>query len=388
MRKGHNVEINWFPGHMAKTLRKMKDHVKQVDLVIETCDARIPVSSRNPELSKLIGDKPLILVLNKADLADPEATRAWLSYFSHLGIHAIAIDSTKRSGPDQVQEAALALMQDKTDRSRERGRLFQPIRVMIAGIPNTGKSTLINTLVRRKVAMAQDKPGVTRSAAWVRSSGQLELLDTPGVLWPKLGSRKSQIALAATGAIRDVVLDLEEVTARVIYQLQIHYPQLLAERYGVGSALSDSASDETTGSKTSAAVESDEAMAGYDSEPAMLTADPELAAGSALLVAAARKRGCLQSGGRVDTARFSALFLDELRGGRIGRISLEWPPRQSDRTKDRGTASGQGTADTAAETENANAAAETKNANIITPAENADATAESETSMNAGYEEL
>lgn len=316
------MEINWFPGHMAKTLRKMKDQVKLVDLVIETCDARIPESSRNPELSKLIGDKPRILVLNKSDLADPDATRAWIAYYERLGLQVLAIDSTRRNGPDLVQDAAIALMQDKIDRSRERGRLFQPVRVMIAGIPNTGKSTLINTLVRRKAAQAQDKPGVTRSAAWVRSSGQLELLDTPGVLWPKLGSRSSQIALAATGAIRDVVLDLEEVAARIMFLLQAHYPHLLAERYGIGSGAS-------AANEPGAAEDAQQ-----DADEPMLTTDPELAEGHALLEAAARKRGFLQSGGRVDTARFAVIFLDELRGGRIGRISLEWPPEQTGRARD------------------------------------------------------
>lgn len=291
---------------MAKTLREMKDHLRQVDLVIETCDARIPESSRNPELSRLIGQKPLILVLNKADLADPAATAAWKAYYGRKGLTVMESDSTRRIGPDQIRETALAMMKDKIEKARSRGRLYQPVRAMVAGIPNTGKSTLINTLARRKVAAAQDRPGITRRASWVRSAGSLELLDTPGVLWPKIGDHDSQVALAATGAIRDVILDLEDVAARTLVRLFRHYPSLLAERYGIGLDDIELATD------------------------LMTVADEQAATGYSLLISAARRRGCLLSGGRVDTARFAVLFLDELRGGKIGRISLEWPPEDTD----------------------------------------------------------
>ncbi len=330
------MEINWFPGHMAKSLRKMKEQVKLVDLIIETCDARIPESSRNPELAGLTGDKPLILVLNKADLADPETTQQWLDYYTRQGLQVLAIDSTKRNGPDQVQNAAIKLMQAKIDRSKERGRIFQPVRAMIVGIPNTGKSTLINTLVRRKAAQAQDKPGVTRRTAWVRSGGQLELLDTPGVLMPKIESKASQIVLAATGAIRDVILDLEEIAARVIHMLDVHYPRQLAERYQVGRGVIEADRDgdmaDDSGNSFSDAHINNDAHDDHAAE-SMLIADPELAAGYQLLEAAALMRKCLQSGGRADTARFAVIFLDELRGGRIGRISLEWPPKKTERAK-------------------------------------------------------
>lgn len=302
------MEINWFPGHMAKTLREMKDHLRQVDLVIETCDARIPESSRNPELARLVGMKPRILVLNKADLADPAATQAWTAFYSRQGVTVIASDSTKRIGPEKIREIALLLMKDKIEKAKSRGRLYQPVRAMVAGIPNTGKSTLINTLARRKIAAAQDRPGVTRSASWIRSAGQLELLDTPGVLWPKLGDRESQVALAATGAIRDVILDLEDVASSTLARLFKHYPQLLQDRYGIGQ-------DDLT-----------------EGEDLMLTDNPAAATGYRLLTAAARKRGCLLAGGKVDTARFAVLFLDELRGGKIGRITLEWPPLSETRT--------------------------------------------------------
>ena len=296
------MEINWFPGHMAKTLREMKDHLRQVDLVIETCDARIPESSRNPELSRLIGGKPRILLLNKADLADPEATRAWMAWYLQKGITVFASDSTRRTDAERIREAALDLMKDKIERAKSKGRLFQPVRAMVAGIPNTGKSTLINTLAKKRIAQAQDRPGVTRNASWIRSAGQLELLDTPGVLWPKIDNRDSQLVLAATGAIRDVVLDLEDVACRTMDLLFHHYPQLLAERYGVGQTDLENGDD------------------------SMLALDESAVRGYRLLRAAAMRRGCLLPGGRVDTARFAILFLDELRGGKIGRITLEWPP--------------------------------------------------------------
>lgn len=296
------MEINWFPGHMAKTLREMKDHLRQVDLVIETCDARIPESSRNPELSRLIGVKPRILLLNKSDLADPEATKAWMAWYLQKGITVFASDSTRRTDAERIREAALGMLKDKIERAKSKGRLFQPVRAMVAGIPNTGKSTLINTLAKKRIAQAQDRPGVTRSASWIRSAGQLELLDTPGVLWPKIDNRDSQLVLAATGAIRDVVLDLEDVACRTMDLLYRHYPQLLTERYGIGQA----------------DLEAD--------DESMLALDEMVVRGYRLLRAAARRRGCLLPGGRVDTARFAILFLDELRGGKIGRITLEWPP--------------------------------------------------------------
>jgi ribosome biogenesis GTPase A len=280
------MTINWFPGHMARTLREIKEMLGQVDLVIETCDARIPLASRNPELAKLIKNKPVILVLNKADLADPAVTRLWIDHFQRKEIAAIACNSIKRTGLNLVVSTARNLCREKLDRAQAKGRIFRSIRILVVGIPNTGKSTLINALSSRKAAKTADKPGVTRQLSWIKTGGQLELLDSPGVLWPKIESRRQQLHLAATGAIRDNLLSVEEIAADTLSELQNLYPQLLQERYKLDQA---------------------------ETSP------------QAMLEQAARNRGCLLSGGRADIDRFATLFLDELRGGRIGRISLERP---------------------------------------------------------------
>ena len=282
------MDVNWFPGHMAKTLRELKEYLKMVDLVIETCDARIPESSRNPELHRLLGSKPRVLVLNKTDLADPGVTSRWIAWYRQQGITAIAADSIRRTGLSEIVKACLAITQHKTDRAMAKGRIFRPVRVLVAGIPNTGKSSLINGLCGRKIAKTADKPGVTRQMSWIKSGGQLELLDSPGVLWPRLGDDRSKLRLAATGAIRDELLPVEEIAAAALAMLAEEYPALLLERYKIEK-----------------------------SGPDDLT----------LLEQAARKRGCLLPGGRLDTMRFATLMLDELRGGKIGRISLEVPPQ-------------------------------------------------------------
>ena len=271
---------------MAKTLRELQQHLQQVDMVFETCDARIPESSRNPELNRLLGTKPRLLVLNKSDLADPAITRLWLDWYHCQGLTALACDSKKRSGLAALSQAAIELNRSKTEKALARGRICRPVRVMVAGIPNTGKSTLINTLCGRKSALTADKPGVTKQISWIRTSGQLELLDSPGVLWPRLGSGRVQLRLAATGAIRDDILPLEEIAAGGLVQLSCLYPELIRSRYRLDNL----------------------ELPGY-----------------MLLEAAALRRGCLMSGGRTDTLRFAALFLDELRSGAIGRISLERP---------------------------------------------------------------
>jgi len=281
------LDINWFPGHMAKTLRELKDKMKLVDLVIETCDARIPESSRNPELHRLLGQKPQILVLNKADLADPAVTSRWVSWYKQKGLTAIPCDSNRHTGLSEISRTAIALNQHKTDLALTKGRIFRPIRILVVGIPNTGKSSLINGLCGRKLARTSDKPGVTRQISWVRSGGQLELMDSPGVLWPRFGDDFGKLHLAATGAIRDDILPVEEIAAQTMAQLAAGYPALLQDRYHLED----------------------------------MNQTPE-----ALVEQAARLRGCLLPGGKLDILRFSILFLDDLRGGKIGRISLEQPP--------------------------------------------------------------
>ena len=282
------MTVNWFPGHMARALREIKERLSQVDLVIETCDARIPLASRNPALAEILRNKPVILVLNKSDLADPAITRLWKQYYSQTGQNAIACDSIRRTGLKQVVELASQLCLEKQEKAKAKGRLIRPIRAMVVGIPNTGKSSLINALSSRKAAKTADKPGVTRQLSWIRSGGQLELMDSPGVLWPRISSRQQQLHLAATGAIRDELLSREEIAAATFAQLLRQYPQLLQQRYRLDGDLSEQPLD-------------------------------------TLLAAAARSHGCLASGGTPDLARFSTVFLDAFRDGRIGRISLECP---------------------------------------------------------------
>ena len=278
--------VNWFPGHMAKTLRAIADKLQQVDAVIETCDARIPLSSRNPELDRLIGDKPRLLVLGKEDLADPAATTEWIAYYTHLGVKAIACDSTRKPGAERIRKAVLELCADRINRAMDKGRVYRPARAMVVGIPNTGKSTLINTLAGRSAARTEDRPGITRSPQWVRTQDSLELMDMPGVLWPDLGNRERQLHLAATGAIKDDILDIEEIAEETLAILLRLYPTAIRERYKAESL--DIPIQE-------------------------------------LLEDLARRRGCVLSGNRIDRARFATLLLDELRAGRIGRISLERP---------------------------------------------------------------
>ncbi|MBO7452189.1 MAG: ribosome biogenesis GTPase YlqF, partial [Clostridiales bacterium] len=202
--------INWFPGHMRKALNDVQENLKLVDIVFETCDARIPFSSRNPELDKIIGNKPRVVILNKSDLADPKATKAWIEYLKGKGVAAVALESTKKKGLDDLIKESRRLCADLLEKAAAKGRIGRPIRAMVVGVPNTGKSTLINALCGRKVAVTGDKPGVTRAPKWVKTDGQLELMDMPGVLWPKIATKRSQLVLTATGAVKQEVTDSVE----------------------------------------------------------------------------------------------------------------------------------------------------------------------------------
>lgn len=277
-------DINWFPGHMRKALNDTKDKLKLVDLVYETSDARIPLSSRNPELSKIIGDKKRILILNKSDLADPNDTDKWVKHFASKDIPAVALEAVDRKSISKLTDLTMDLMKDTLEKAASKGRTGRPIRVMVVGVPNTGKSTLINTLAGKKAAVTGDKPGVTRQPKWIPTGGRLELMDMPGVLWPKLGNRKSQVILAATGAVKAEVTDMIEVAYDASNLLWEMYPTLMTDRYG----------------------EFEEGVDSYERFQKM-----------------ARTKGCIMSGGRVDEDRFSRLFIDDLRSGRIGRITFE-----------------------------------------------------------------
>lgn len=277
-------DINWFPGHMRKALNDTQDKLKLVDLVYETSDARIPLSSRNPELSKIIGDKKRILILNKSDLADSADTDKWVNFFASKGTPAVALEAVDRKSISKLTDLTMKLMQDTLEKAAAKGRTGRPIRVMVVGVPNTGKSTLINTLAGKKAAVTGDKPGVTRQPKWIPTGGRLELMDMPGVLWPKLGNRKSQVILAATGAVKAEVTDMIEVAYDASNLLWEMYPSLMTDRYG----------------------EFEEGIDPYDRFQKM-----------------AKTKGCIMSGGRIDEDRFSRLFIDDLRSGRIGRITFE-----------------------------------------------------------------
>lgn len=286
---GENIQ--WFPGHMARTRRQIAEDLKQVDACLELLDARIPASSRNPEITKLLAGKPSLMLLNKSSLADPAANDAWLSYYRSCGQTPLLIDSVTGEGVGRITPALRTLLADKLARWEERGMVGRRIKVMILGIPNVGKSTLINRLVGAKKAKAEDRPGVTRETQWVLTKTGLNLLDTPGVLWPKFEDRATGESLAFTGAIKDEILDTETLAAALVGRLRRMYPALLSERYKLGD------------------------MAKYDG-----------VGNFELLTAIGRKRGFLVAGGEVDTERCALMLLDEFRAAKIGRMTIEMPP--------------------------------------------------------------
>ena len=284
--------IQWFPGHMAKTRRLITQHLRQVDVVVELADARIPASSRNPELHKWLNNKPRLLLLNKADYADPEVTAKWLSYYQSKGIATLACDCKTGKNVGRILPMLRTLLKDLLERRRKRGLVGQPIRVMVVGIPNVGKSSLINRLAGGKRAKVEDRPGVTRAQQWVPLGKDAELLDMPGVLWPKFEDPLVGERLAFTGAVKDEIIDTQLLAMRLLAFLKEGgYAKLLAARYKL-----------------------------EESEIAPLD-------GYRLLLAIGKKRGMLLPGGEIDLQRAASTVLDEYRGGKLGRITLEAPEK-------------------------------------------------------------
>ena len=223
--------IQWFPGHMSKARRQVQENLKFVDFVTVLVDSRLPLSSQNPMLTKIVGDKPKLMILNKVDLADPVATKEWQDYFESQGIKTLAINSKEQSTVKKVTDAAKSLMADKIARQKERGIQIETLRTMIIGIPNAGKSTLMNRLAGKKIAVVGNKPGVTKGQQWLKTNKDLEILDTPGILWPKFEDEEVALKLALTGAIKDQLLPMDEVTIFGLNYFKEHYPAVLQERF-------------------------------------------------------------------------------------------------------------------------------------------------------------
>lgn len=277
--------LSWFPGHMTKTRRMITAEIKNMDAVCEILDARIPLSSRNPDVDELTAGKPRLVVLNRVDQADPGETRRWTAYFREKGYAVLEANAKGGAGTAQFAAAVRELLRDKLAAWAQRGQAGRTVRVMVLGIPNVGKSTFINKVARRKTARAEDRPGVTRSKQWVPVDSTLELLDTPGILWPRFDDPEVGKRLAFTGAIKDDVVDMEELACYLMDYLGRRYAPVLEDRYKIDVQPEDS---------------------GYD-----------------LLEKAGRKRGFLMRGAQVDTQRMARVLLDEFQGGKLGRFTLE-----------------------------------------------------------------
>ncbi|WP_430785967.1 ribosome biogenesis GTPase YlqF [Virgibacillus flavescens] len=278
------MAIQWFPGHMAKARRQVEEKLKLVDFVMELVDARAPLSSQNPMLQQVMQSKPKMIILMKKDLSDKQETDKWISYFQQKNITAIAINVNDKVDIQKVIHQAKALGKEKMDKLIKKGIKPRAMRAMIVGIPNVGKSTLINRLANKKAAKTGDRPGITKQQLWIKVKKDFELLDTPGILWPKFEDEMVGLKLAALGTIKDQLLSLQDITVFVIKYFEEHYPTLLEERYNISNELTD-------------IVEIFEAIG--------------------------KKRGCLESGGTVNYEKVSEVFLHDLRTGKLGQITLE-----------------------------------------------------------------
>ncbi len=280
------MNIQWYPGHMTKTRRQIEADLKLVDAICEIVDARIPISSRNPDIDAICGAKPRIVIMNRMDLADPAATNAWLAHFRGQGMAAVATDCKSRKGISDFQPAVRSVLKEKIERNAARG-MNKPLKIMIVGIPNVGKSTLINQISGRKGAKAENRPGVTRGKQWVTVDSSLLLLDTPGILWPKFEDPNVGMMLAYTGAVKENIIDTEELAYRLMELLWKYYPDTVRQRYKVDM--------------------------------------PDNTPGYELLEEAGRKRGYLLARGEINTERMAKVLLDEYRTGKLGHFTLEMP---------------------------------------------------------------
>ena len=289
------MNIQWYPGHMTKTRRQIEADLKNVDIVVEIIDARIPVSSRNPDIDAITAGKPRLVVLNRADQADPAGNRAWGAWFRKKGWSVLETDAKTGAGVSQFSRVVQEVLKDQIARWQEKGLVGRPVRAMVVGVPNVGKSTFINKVARKKSAKASDRPGVTRGKQWVTVDRGLELMDTPGILWPKFEDVETGMRLAFTGAVKDDIMDVETLGCHLMAFLGTQYPNVLVESYRLKEV------------------------------PAREAEENEVAYGYRLLEACAQKRGMRISGGEFDTERMARVLLDEYRGGKLGRFTLELP---------------------------------------------------------------
>lgn len=278
------MNVQWYPGHMTKAKRQMQEDVKLIDLIIELVDARVPLSSRNPDIDEIGKNKARLILLNKADLADEHQNEAWKSYFQKKGFFVVKVDSRNGSGMKAIQNVIQEACKEKTERDRKRGIKNRPIRAMVAGIPNVGKSTFINTFAGKACAKTGNKPGVTKGKQWIRLNKNVELLDTPGILWPKFEDQEVGKRLAFIGSVKDDILNMEELSLELISYLCRKYPGVLEKRYGITE----------------------------EGEPVEI------------LSAIAKVRGCLRKGEELDYTKATGILFEEFRSGKIGRITLEW----------------------------------------------------------------
>ena len=279
------MNFQWYPGHMTKAKRQMQEDIKLIDLVIELVDARIPLSSRNPDIDELGKNKYRLILMNKADLADKRATDAWSQFFREKGYFVVSLDARSKSGMKSITDIIMEACKEKIERDRKRGIKNRPVRAMVVGIPNVGKSTFINSYAGKACAKTGNKPGVTKGKQWIRLSKNVELLDTPGILWPKFEDQAVGLRLALIGSIKDEILNIDELALELINFLTENYQGILAERYDV-----------------------DETQKGTD-----------------ILCEIATNRKCIRKGGELDYSKAAALVIDEFRSGCLGRITLERP---------------------------------------------------------------
>ncbi len=284
------MTIQWFPGHMAKARRQVTEKLKLVDIIFELVDARLPLSSRNPMIDEILNQKPRLVILNKEDMADPVMTKEWIAYFKQHGVEAVSVNSQAGSGLDKIVKAAEKILKEKFDRMRARGIKPRAMRAMIVGIPNVGKSTLINRIAKKNIAKTGNMPGVTKAQQWIKTAQHLELLDTPGILWPKFEDPETGFKLALTGAIKDSILNLQDVAIWGLRFLEDRYPSRLKEKYGFN----------------------------------------ELPENIALVFQQiGERRGCLSAGGEVDYDKVTDVVIRDIRTTQFGRLTFDVPPEKA-----------------------------------------------------------